>query len=327
MEVIVIENNDNLDLRLIVELSHMYYNGGATQQEIANRYAISRSLVSKYLNIAREIGLVEVIIHDEKVHPYRETELSLVDKYSLREVICVDDNGNLDTLTNSLGIAASRCLLRIAKPGDDIGVSAGSTLLRMAKNLSPFTNLEDTTFVPLAGGLATDYKDIHSHVICDILAKASHSKKVELFAPILLDSVESKEVFLKQPFISDVLKRAKNVDIAFIGAGERPNEERITTSHDEKLKSIASDKNLQEKLSGDISYLFVDENGKEIPSDWNDRLLGITLEDLKTIDTVVLVAGGKHKEEIIRSACRSGIVDILITDVGVANSLVKEDKE
>ena len=40
----------NDDVRMLIEMAHMYYGAGATQDEIAKKFNISRSLVSKYMS-------------------------------------------------------------------------------------------------------------------------------------------------------------------------------------------------------------------------------------------------------------------------------------
>lgn len=52
----------------------MYYAEGATQSEIAKVFGVSRSLISKYLSKARELGIVEIKIHDGSHHPLMNIE-------------------------------------------------------------------------------------------------------------------------------------------------------------------------------------------------------------------------------------------------------------
>lgn len=316
---------DFLEHRLLIELSHMYYTNGATQQEIANHFSISRPSVSKYLSKARDLGLVEIIIHDHAVKHTRELEHKLMKKYNLNEVICVTSSYDDSSVKKVLGTAASKYLMRVYKPGIDIGVSAGSTLLEMSRTLSPYTRFEDVFFIPLAGGLDLSSSSIHSHEICAELARRTQSNKMEFYAPILLDSYESKLVFLKQPYIEDVLNRAKNVEVAFIGAASKPIKGVDGSFYNEQVDQIQSEHGLAQAVVGDLSYIFIDEKGKEIDSDWNRRLMSVTLDQLRTINNVVLVAGGNHKHTIIKAACRSGVLNTLITDVETAEFLVKEE--
>ena len=67
------------DIRLLVEISHMYYDDQLTQQQIAKKMNMSRSLISKLLNKARAEGIVEITVRDDMVHSYRNMESRLKD--------------------------------------------------------------------------------------------------------------------------------------------------------------------------------------------------------------------------------------------------------
>ena len=55
---------DEEEVRMLAEITRLYYEEEWTQQRIAKKFNMSRSLVSKLLSKARKIGIVEIIIHD-----------------------------------------------------------------------------------------------------------------------------------------------------------------------------------------------------------------------------------------------------------------------
>ncbi|NOK59919.1 MAG: sugar-binding transcriptional regulator [Chloroflexi bacterium AL-W] len=57
-----------------------------------------------------------------------------------------------------------------------------------------------------------------------------------------------------------------------------------------------------------------DINGRLLDTDLNKRVIGIGLETLRSIETVVAVAGGQEKVKAILGAIRGKYIDILITD-------------
>ncbi|MDI8607657.1 hypothetical protein MJK89_25630, partial [Salmonella enterica subsp. enterica serovar Lubbock] len=93
------------DMRLLVEIAQMYYEEGAKQVDVAKKFNISRSLVSKYLTKARDLGLVEIIIYDEQLHPYNQLENRLKNTLNLSEVIIISSVGET-LLKKKLGHAA-----------------------------------------------------------------------------------------------------------------------------------------------------------------------------------------------------------------------------
>jgi DNA-binding transcriptional regulator LsrR (DeoR family) len=60
-----------------------------------------------------------------------------------------------------------------------------------------------------------------------------------------------------------------------------------------------------------------------VRSTLDERILGITTEQLHKAPRVVAVAGGPDKVDAIRAALRSDIVDVLITDQETAEELLE----
>jgi len=75
-------------------------------------------------------------------------------------------------------------------------------------------------------------------------------------------------------------------------------------------------------IVGDISLRFFDINGKKVSNFIDPRLIGLTLEEIKTIPHVVGVAGGNLKIESILGALRTGTINVLIIDEKTAREVV-----
>jgi DNA-binding transcriptional regulator LsrR (DeoR family) len=204
----------------------MYYEEGATQSQIADEVGVSRSLISKYLSKARELGIVEIVIHDDKIHPYRQLEGKIERLYSLREVVCIPNLGG-ESSKSRLGAAASKYLLRVLKNGQTVGVSAGTTLHEVAKSLTSPQSYPSVTFVPLVGGMGNERMDIHANHIVAQLAESIHAQYKLLHAPVMVDSKEAKEIFMRQNSILNVFELATRSDIAIVGIGGTPEHSTI----------------------------------------------------------------------------------------------------
>lgn len=74
---------------------------------------------------------------------------------------------------------------------------------------------------------------------------------------------------------------------------------------------------------GDISLRFFDNDGKNVKTPLDDRVIGMSLEDLSQVDRVIALAGGKSKTEAIYGALQTGVIDHLITDKFTAERLVE----
>lgn len=73
---------------------------------------------------------------------------------------------------------------------------------------------------------------------------------------------------------------------------------------------------------GDMSLRFFDENGRFVKTPLDDRVIGMTLEEMSHVDRVIALAGGQSKTAAIRGALRTGVIDLLITDRFTAERLV-----
>jgi DNA-binding transcriptional regulator LsrR (DeoR family) len=74
---------------------------------------------------------------------------------------------------------------------------------------------------------------------------------------------------------------------------------------------------------GDVLVHFFDRQGQPVNTPLDDRVIGMSLEQLKRVRRSVGVAGGGRKHEAIRSALLGGLVNVLITDRFTAEALVQ----
>lgn len=306
------------DRRLMVKIAKLYYEGGQTQSQIAKQIGVSRSLISKYLSKSKELGIVEIIIHDEYYHTVSNLEAELEGKYGLREAICVpateEENSKVP-----LGQAASKYLLRMIKDGQVIGVSAGTTIYEVAAATPSNQSFPNVCFIPIVGGMGNERVDIHANSIVAKFAEALKSSYQFLHAPVVVDSVETKEIILKQPSIKTTIELGGKADIALVGIGGTPEYSTMVRSYINS--GITDDLNLEE-ITGDICYNFIDDKGEVIRNSWNEKSISIELKKLKKIPLVVGVAAGSEKVNAIKAALKGNLIDVLITDEGTAKLLV-----
>lgn len=310
------------DRRLLVEIAAMYYEEGAKQADIAKKFCISRSLVSKYLAKARDLGLVEIIIHDDMIHPYKHIEDRLKSKFGLEEVICISPTA-AEVLNKRLGATAAKYLTRIIQPTSSVGVSAGTTVQEIAFNFSPKHQLPGVEFIPMVGGLGHQHVNLQANLVCERFAQNSGATAIELHTPITVDTMEAKEVFLQQSFIKRVFEKARQVDIALVGIGSTPVYSTMRKAYlAGDANPLASDLSEEKNIVSDICYNFVTDKGELADCIWNQRVMALDLEDLKKIPLVIGVAGGTDKVLGIHAALVGKLINVLITDETAAKFLI-----
>jgi DNA-binding transcriptional regulator LsrR (DeoR family) len=65
---------------------------------------------------------------------------------------------------------------------------------------------------------------------------------------------------------------------------------------------------------GDVLGQFLDKDGNSVSKDVDERTIGMPLEMVMKVPEKIMAAAGPHKIDIIRAACRRGLVDTLVTD-------------
>lgn len=73
---------------------------------------------------------------------------------------------------------------------------------------------------------------------------------------------------------------------------------------------------------GDISARYFNIKGQHITGDIEDRIIGLSWDDLAKLDNVVAIACGTEKTEAIIGALRTGLVHVLITDDQTAKAVL-----
>ncbi len=79
--------------------------------------------------------------------------------------------------------------------------------------------------------------------------------------------------------------------------------------------SLAEIRRLREQGAvGDILGNYVDIDGRVIASPHSERLIALSIDDLRRIETVVAVVSEVEKPLAILGVLRAGVVDVLVVD-------------
>ena len=293
------------DTQTLIEIAHLYYDEGPTQWQISKRMNMSRSLVSKLLTKARNAGIVEIVVHSEISHPFKEMEDRLRQILGLK-VVKITDSEKGEPL-DELYRETARYLTMSLSEKKVIAVSASKTIHGVAESLSTALTFPDVTFVPTSGGLAELQWSNNANMNCSILAQKFGAKSKQLYAPIVVDTKETKEVLFAQPFIRNVLESGRNADMALVGIGGTFQTFELD---DEYMKELHYDYTVDEsQVQGDVSFNYFDRKGETIDCMWNHLLIGLSLEDFKNIPEVMCIASVKNMERTLSNqmSCISAI--------------------
>lgn len=305
----ILSNRDKL-----VEIAHLYYEEGLTQQQISRRMNMSRSLVSKMLGKARSTGIVEVTIHSEICNPHKEAEDRLRQILDLKQIKIIDaySSGNDGTMT-PFHKEVARYLSSIFLDCKTVAVSASSNIYAAAKQMSTTVSYPHMVFVPASGGLAELGWESNANSNCSLLAEKLGAKAQQLYAPIVVESRETKDVLCAQPFIRKVLENGRAADLALVGVGGTFNRFSLIEDYAEELNfNYTIDPS---QVCGDVSFNYFDRNGQPVDCEWNRMMMGLTLSDFQKIPDVICIASEDEKAESIYIAARHKLfTSLIITD-------------
>ena len=138
-------------------------------------------------------------------------------------------------------------------------------------------------------------------------------------APIYASSEKARDVILQQDAIRETYEKARKADLAIITVGEMVESLLVTygLGGGDQVKTLKA-----AGAVGDVIGHFIDADGAIVDHPLNRRTVGISLEDLRGVRKVVLVAGGRKKIDIIRAALCGRYATVLVTDEHSAKRLL-----
>ena len=232
----------------------------------------------------------------------------------------VSDETHHPTVVRELGPAAAACLNRCISGDEVIATAWGTSILAMA-NALPYRSWPGVTVVQLLGGLGPVETLEHSAELTQHLARKLGAKLRLLPAPGIVAGREMATALKSDTQIAAALRLASKADIALVGLG-------APTPHSIVLRTgtILSSEDLERLQAlgavGDIALRYMDKDGNPINLEINERIIGLTLEQIGKIPRVIGIAGGTAKHDIIQAALHGNILDVLVTDLSTAETLL-----
>lgn len=316
--------------RLLVKIARLYYEQEQTQSQISKRLRLSRQKVQRLLKEAHQEGVVQLSIRPV-MGVFDDVERALEETYGMQEAVVVEisDYHDHDLVTREIGYAAAEFLIRILQSNDTLAISWGSTLLGMVNALNAGISRIEFNRVQVVqglGGLGNPTNETHAAELTRRLASVLGGQAVLLPAPGIVGSLAAGEAFQADPHVQAALRLAASANLAIMGIGA-PRKDSILV---QKGKIVAWEelKMLKEMGAvGDINLRYFDSHGNLIDSDLDSRVMGLALDEIRQIDTVVGIAGGVAKFNAIHGAVKGQIIDILVTDHITAQKLMDDSAE
>src|SRR5215218_10152678 len=283
-------------LRLITKVARMYHERGIRQTEIADALHISQARVSRLLKRATELGIVRSVV---AVTPgvHTEVEEALEVKYDLAEAVVVDVEGTDEDIVAALGSAGATYLETTLTGRERIGISSWSqTLLAVVDRMRPFRVPGAESVVQLMGGVGNASVQTQGNRLLTEFARLVGATTTFVPAPALVGNTTIRESLLNDAAMESIAKEWPRLTMVLAGIGSLPPSPLLRASGN------AADLADQDRLHaagavGDVCLRFFDAAGTLVPSDLDDRVVGIDADTLRSIPRRIGIAGGESKHK------------------------------
>lgn len=315
-------------LDTLVKAARMHYEEGLSQGEVARRMGLSGATVSRILAAAREQGIVEVRIHDPRspVRRISEVERRLVDRFGLTEAWVGTPNGDATGSMQTVGRLAADLFAERLDRMRRVGLSWGSTLEAFVAEV-PERVVPLLRVLPLAGGNPGLDMASAGGTLVQALARRCGVEPSRLLAPAIVESPQTMAAITSESGIRAALRQAAEVDHAFVGIGTVGMRSSATIVEDMKLSEAELATFRAQRPAGDISGRFFDDHGVEVGPPTSERVIGVTLDDLRAVSCVIGLAAGEEKVRGVLAALRTGVLDVLVLDLALAQAVLHRAEE
>ena len=308
----------------LTTVAWLYYVEGLTQSEVADRIGTTRIRVNKALGEARRRGLVRIEIVSANIMCL-ELQDRIKARFGLRDAKIAPSSPSVRTTQVSVGAALGHHLntLFLDPKARRLAVSWGETLASACRSILPVSRA-GLEVISMMGGL-TSGTATNTFEITSSFAKALGARYSFLAAPVYAGSRESRDEILGIDVFRDVLDRILRVDAASVSSGDMTD--RSLLIRDGLPEDVRVEELIEAGAVGDILGVFLGADGRPIDHPINGRAVGVSVDQLRLMDNVILAAGGVHKSAIIAAALATGALDVLVTDQATASLLLGEEPE
>ncbi|MFV0379725.1 MAG: sugar-binding domain-containing protein [Anaerorhabdus sp.] len=283
---------------------------GFTMLVMANKLFMSRPTVSRLLKKARLEKVVDVKINYES-EDFDALSQSIKKQYPVSKVVVVKTLSNYDATINELGKAAADVIYDLLHDNITVGISWGHSVKKTVDYLSD-KRLENTRVVELFGSMGLSDTGDDTFSIGSKLSSIIGGRLYLLPAPIYLENKAYRDALVSNKVIKSTMNVIDECDFIVSGLGA------VDSTLSQTLWDDVASENVREVVreKGGVGFYcahFFDELGQFLPMDFNNNIIGISENKLKSVKSVV-VAGGKDKVSAIRSALKGGLIHTLVSD-------------
>ena len=305
----------------LLRCCYLFYHENMTMQEIAKQLHISRFKVSRYIKEAVEKGVVQVHFHDSNIE-HEKLALQLEETFPIKLAVVVPTPYRSDINAVRLAVGqAGASLLAGIKPETSLSITWGRTIAHLVDNL-PSDQLKAQRVVDLAGGFGQVTDEISARAVTLQIARKLNAQCFQLPAPTIVENIATALALSNEPIIRKTLEIASASDIAIMGVGPTDVDSLLYRSG---YLSETDFENLKASNAvGSIFGRFYDLLGRECDSEFRERAIALTFDDLRKIPERIALTMGAHRIQAILGLMYGELITTLVTDSDTATAVLEE---
>lgn len=309
-------------INALIRASQLYYGHELNQSQVAEVMRVHRTEVSRMLNEAKRLGIVQVTV-DATFGTVTESSRYLEERFGLHTALIIPDPPELNYVQRltKVGKYADSFLHSIIRSNTHIGVSWGLSLAVAADCFQHVLFPKNVTVLPLIGGprgiVSAPYQA--NGVVYRLASRITGGVPYSLDTPAIVRSEGLRAELVGNPNVARVVDMWSSLSVAIFGIGS--SRATGTRSWREFYKGSALAEGLSQGAVGDILAHPFNSRGEavEVP---DVNVIGIDMEQLRHVPRRVAVALGKPKNAAILGALRTGLVTDLVTSQSTAESII-----
>ena len=291
-------------------VARRYYLEDQKQSDIARELGVSRPLVSRMLSEARELGIVEITVHEPGARAAKLLERL---SGSVRGGVLVEDGADNDETNRLLSQGAVDLLGQLGTRR--LGVGWGYLIGQLVTWLEshPQPNSTVTDICPLVGNASIPARNYQSNENVRLMAQQLGATPHFLYLPALPESLEEKQLLCSTEVYRQIEQQWAQLDTALVNIGDYPSSPDFASLV--RYGSLLQ----RHRACGRMLIYYFNEAGTVIQSA-QDFAVQIPLDTLGRCPNIIGVCSANTSAKALGGALKSG----MFTHIAARQELVRE---
>ena len=295
-------------------VARRYYLEDQRQSDIARELGVSRPMVSRMLAEARELGVVEITVHDPEARTATLLERLRLST-SVRGGALVEDGADEDATNQRLSQEAVALLgqLNTRRLGVGWGYLIGQLVTWLEQNPQPDSPVTD--ICPLVGNANIPARNYQSNENVRLMAQQLGAAPHFLYLPALPEGLEEKQLLCSTEVYRQIHQQWEQLDTALVNIGNYPSSPDFASLV--RYGSLLQ----QYRACGRMLVYYFNEEGTVIQSD-QDFAIQVPLDTLRRCPRIIGVCSANTGAKALLGALRSGVFTHLVARSELVRSLL-----